>query len=98
MINGPKRNDHTPPSPSASEETTQNREAAAAPATEPAPLPAKRIDGRSARRSNRTVQFATRVTPQFDDRIRAIAQRDGLLLVEVLELALEAYEETKNRR
>lgn len=98
MINGPKRNDHTPPSPSASEETTQNREAAAAPATEPTPLTAKRIDGRSARRSNRTVQFATRVTPQFDDRIRAIAQRDGLLLVEILELALEAYEETKNRR
>jgi hypothetical protein len=51
-----------------------------------------RIDGRSLRRSNRTVQFATRVTPEFDDRIRAIAERDGLLLVEVMERALEAYE------
>lgn len=51
-----------------------------------------RTDGRSLRRSNRTVQFATRVTPEFDDRIRAIAERDGLLLVEVMERALEAYE------
>ncbi|AOR66093.1 hypothetical protein BBJ41_00205 [Burkholderia stabilis] len=58
----------------------------------------KRIDGRSARRSNRTMQFATRVTPQFDERIRAIAQRDGLLLVEVMERALDAYEAMKNSR
>ena len=66
-------------------------------APENAPLaagatPSPRIDGRSARRSNRTVQFATRVTPDFDGRIRAIAQRDGLMLVEVMERALEAYE------
>lgn len=45
------------------------------------------------RRTNRTLQFSTRVTPEFDERIRAIARRDGLLLVEVLERALEAYEE-----
>ena len=51
-----------------------------------------RVDGRSLRRSNRTVQFATRVTPEFDARIRAIAERDGLLLVEVMERALEAYD------
>jgi hypothetical protein len=56
-----------------------------------------RIDGRSLRRSNRTVQFATRVTPEFDDRIRAIAERDGLLLVEVMERALEAYEAARYR-
>jgi len=54
-----------------------------------------RIDGRSARRSNRTVQFATRVTAEFDNRIRAIATRDGLLLVEVMEQALEAYESNR---
>jgi len=49
-------------------------------------------DGRSARRTGRTVQFATRVSVEFDDRLRAIAQRDGLMLVEVLERALDAYE------
>jgi hypothetical protein len=51
-----------------------------------------RLDGRSLRRSNRVVQFATRVTPDFDQRIRAIAASEGLLIVEVLERALDAYE------
>lgn len=51
-----------------------------------------RLDGRSARRTGRTIQFATRVSPEFDARLRTIAQRDGLLLVEVLERALDLYE------
>ena len=51
-----------------------------------------RLDGRSLRRSNRVIQFATRVTPDFDQRIRAIAMQEGLLIVEVLERALHAYE------
>lgn len=51
-----------------------------------------RIDGRTLRRSGRTVQFATRVSPEFDERVRGIAVREGLLIVEVLERALEAYE------
>ena len=55
----------------------------------------QRRDGRSARRTNRTVQFATRVSPAFDERLRDIAERDGLLLVEVLERALDAYESIK---
>jgi hypothetical protein len=38
------------------------------------------------------VQFATRVSPEFDQRIRQIAMRDGMLLVEVLERALDAYD------
>ena len=54
--------------------------------------PLMRIDGRSLRRSGRTVQFATRVSPEFDTRIRTIAKRERLLLVEVLEKALDAYE------
>ena len=49
-------------------------------------------DGRSARRTGRTVQFATRVTSEFDERFRAIAERDGLLHVELLEKSLAAYE------
>jgi hypothetical protein len=52
-------------------------------------------DGRSARRSGRTVQFATRVSPEFDERVRAIAEKEGLLLVEVLERALAAYETSR---
>jgi hypothetical protein len=55
----------------------------------------RRRDGRSARRTSRTVQFATRVSPAFDERLRDIAERDGLLLVEVLERALDAYEAQK---
>ena len=63
---------------------------------EAAPATRKRVmDGRTARRTNRTVQFATRVTPEWDERIRTIAQRDGLLLVEVLEQALDCYESTR---
>ena len=52
-------------------------------------------DGRSARRTGRTVQFATRVTPDFDDRFREIAERDRLLHVELLEKALDAYESSR---
>lgn len=53
--------------------------------------PIQRMDGRSARRTNRTLQFATRVRPEWDAELRALAQRDRLLLVEVLERALELY-------
>ena len=59
---------------------------------------APRLDGRTMRRSGRTVQFATRVSPDFDERVRQIAMRDGMLLVEVLERALEAYEQSKEKK
>ena len=49
-------------------------------------------DGRSLRRSGRTLQFATRVSPEFDIKLRRIAERDHLLLVEVMEKALDLYE------
>jgi hypothetical protein len=52
----------------------------------------RRRDGRTLRRTGRTVTFATRVSPEFDERIRDIAEAKGLMLVEVLEHALEAYE------
>jgi len=55
------------------------------------------MDGRTMRRSGRTVQFATRVSPEFDERIRQIAMRDGLLLVEVLERALDTYEASQKK-
>jgi hypothetical protein len=55
----------------------------------------RRLDGRSMRKTGRTVQFATRVSEEWDEKLRHIAQRDGLLLVEVLERALDAYEEAR---
>jgi len=56
-----------------------------------------RLDARSLRRTGRTLQFATRVSSEFDEKLRYIAQRDQLLLVEVLEHALDAYEQAANK-
>lgn len=71
-------------------------------APEVAPLPSpvdvvpavapRRRDARAMRRTNRTLPFATRVSPEFDNLLRDIAERDGLKLVELLERALDAYE------
>lgn len=65
--------------------------------TEAAASQPGRMDGRTMRRSGRTVQFATRVSPEFDERIRQIAMREGMLLVEVLERALDAYEANQRK-
>ena len=62
----------------------------------PPPRGTVRPDGRSRRRTGRTLQFATKVSWEFDDRLRRIADRDDKLLVEVLELALDAYEKVKD--
>ena len=82
------------------EEASQNLQTPemAAEVTQTTVLPREechRIDGRSLRKTGRTVQLATRVSLEFDDKLRRIAQRDGLKLVEVLERALEAYEESR---
>ena len=63
-----------------------------------AETPRARRDGRTLRRTNRTIAFATRVSAEWDDRIRDIAERDGLKLVEVLEKALDAYEHGRRKR
>jgi len=49
------------------------------------------VDGRSRRRTNRTLQLNLRVTPQCDALIREIADQESLLLAEVLERALTMY-------
>jgi hypothetical protein len=72
-------------------------EIAPAPPAPIAPSPAiakapTKVDGRSLRRTNRTLPFATRVSPEFDARVRAIAEQEHILIVEVLERALAAYE------
>jgi hypothetical protein len=64
-----------------------------APQPRPRSEPKKRarIDGRTLRKTGRTVQLATRVSEDFDDEIRQIAKREGLKIVEVLERAVAAY-------
>lgn len=52
----------------------------------------RRRDGRSMRKTGRTVNFATRVSQEFDERLRNLAEQQGLMLVEVMELSLAAYE------
>lgn len=52
-------------------------------------------DGRSMRKTNRTIPFATRVSAEFDQRFRDIAFEEDLKIVELLEKALQAYEEKK---
>jgi hypothetical protein len=75
-------------------------------ATEPAPLnhsqplppgPADAFgrvrypDGRSRRRTGRIEQINVKVSAQFNTDLRGLADRQGLLIVEVLERALDAY-------
>jgi len=51
-----------------------------------------RIDGRSLRKTGRTVQFATKVSPEYDEKFRSIAARDSLVFGDLLEKSLAAYE------
>ena len=54
--------------------------------------PSVRYDMRSLRRTNRTVAFSTRITAELDARIRTLAMRDNIMLTELLERAIEAYD------
>ncbi len=92
------RIDLAPEPPRAALSSTRSATAAQPPRrTEAAAPQPGRMDGRTMRRSGRTVQFATRVSPEFDERIRQIAMREGMLLVEVLESALDAYEASRKK-
>lgn len=62
----------------------------AAPALPPQAETRTIVDGRTLRRSGRTVQLGTRVTEQFAIDLRADAAASNLLIVEVLEEAVEA--------
>ena len=89
-----KRRLAAPPTPDDVRENLRAPEIAPAPApaVPSSRRPATVEDGRSARKTGRTIQFATRVTEGFDERFRATAKRDGLLLSQLLERALDAYE------
>jgi hypothetical protein len=43
------------------------------------------------KRTGRVVQFATRVTPEFDKQIREITEKKNVYLAEILEEMLNAY-------
>jgi len=51
-----------------------------------------KVDGRTLKATGRNQQFATRVTKEWHEKVKGIAERDGLMLVEVLERAVDAYE------
>ena len=48
-------------------------------------------DGRSRRRTGRIEQINVKVSAQFNSDLRGLADRQGLLIVEVLERALDVY-------
>ena len=57
-----------------------------------ADVPYERLDGRRLRATGRVVNFGTRVTPEFRGRVLRLAKQHHLLIVEVLERALDAFE------
>ena len=60
--------------------------------------PFSRRDGRYLTRTNRTVYFGTKVTPQFDETIRRLADEQGCLLTEMLERFMEAYQAQEQKK
>jgi hypothetical protein len=52
----------------------------------------EKVDKRTLRRTGRTEQFATRVSKEWIERVKGIARKENLKLVEVLEKMLESYE------
>lgn len=90
-----KRNNlGTPPT---FEEASRNLEAPEiAPVAQFAQASIAKIDGRSLRKTDRTVQFATKVKQIFDNRFRTIAVRDNLVFGDLLEKMLDAYEEKRS--
>jgi hypothetical protein len=61
------------------------------------PIP-QRIDGRSLRRTGRTVGFSTKVTEDWDYRLKRYAARNNVLIVVALEQALDALEREEKAR
>jgi hypothetical protein len=61
-------------------------------APEIAPVDDDYIDGRTKRKTGRTEQLATRVTAEFHKKVKMLAARDELKIVELLEKAIDLYE------
>jgi hypothetical protein len=58
----------------------------------------ERIDGRSLRKTGRTVPFSTRVSDDLDRRIRRIAAKHRLKIVEIIEQGIDLLEEKLKRK
>ncbi|MCE8163674.1 MAG: hypothetical protein I3273_06800 [Candidatus Moeniiplasma glomeromycotorum] len=52
----------------------------------------EKVDKRTLRKTGRTEQFATRVSLEWLEKVKEIAKKENLKLVEVLERMLESYE------
>lgn len=52
----------------------------------------EKVDKRTLRKTGRTEQFATRVNKGWLEKVRGMAKKENLKLVEVLEKSLECYE------
>jgi hypothetical protein len=50
------------------------------------------VDGRTMRKTGRTEQLATRVTSEFHKKVKMLAARDELKIVELLEKSIDLYE------
>lgn len=61
-------------------------------------VPDYALDGRRLRATGRTLQFATRIRPETNKRMRQIAKRDKITLGGLVELAVEAYERARDNR
>ena len=57
-----------------------------------------RRDGRYLTRTNRTIYFGTKVTPEFDETIRRLAHEQKKLITEMLEEFLAAYLEQNEKK
>jgi hypothetical protein len=55
------------------------------------------VDKRTLRKTGRTEQFATRVSPEWLEKVKGIAEKENLKLVEVLEKMLESYEKGQKK-
>jgi hypothetical protein len=84
MANFKKLRRNLPPPPTEAEAPAN----LAAPETAP-------VDGRSARATGRTEQFATRLRPEFHRELKVFAAKHGLKLAEVLELGHAALKASK---
>lgn len=57
----------------------------------------EKVDKRTLRKTGRTEQFATRVSKEWLEKVKGIAEKENLKLVEVLEKMLESYDKHRTK-
>jgi hypothetical protein len=48
--------------------------------------------------TNRTKQLSLKATPEFHQRLKVLASKEKLLMIEILEQAIELYEQVRKER